>query len=105
MNNSLTKNGLTGNSGFGVVPGIHINANYAAVKGKCFVEVEENGDLTGAWKRTTVKCAKEKGWRIIKCSYCNRPAISLDHCWPYLTEATYCAHHRDWQKHLETMKP
>lgn len=97
MKNQLTKEGLTGGSGFGVesLEGIwHLNANYAATEGHVFVETKDVEYIE--WRR--VKTEDAKGHRIISCSYCKNPAISLDHSWPYLTEATYCADHRDWQK-------
>ncbi len=95
--NDFTKDGLTGTSGFGVegLPGIwHINANYAATEGNVFVEVESAGE----WERMKETDAVEQKRRVIPCTYCAKPAISLDHSWPYLTEATYCADHRDWQR-------
>ncbi len=98
MINQLTKDGLTGNSGFGVeglAPLIrHVNAPYAATRGKVFVETSDLG-----WRRMTRVAAEKAGRRIIKCSYCKRPATTVDHSWPYLIEATHCAWHRDWMRH------
>ena len=100
MKNQLTKDGLTGNSGFaveGLAPLItHISANYASTKGKVFVETRDMG-----WRRMTRVAAEKQGKPIIRCSYCKRPAISVDHCWPYLQEATYCGHHRNWTRFAE----
>jgi len=96
--NQLTKDGLTGRSGFnveGMSLAFHVSANYAATKGMVFVESEE--ECTN-WERMTRVVAEKQGKRIIRCSYCKRPAISLDHSWPYLQEATYCARHRNWQE-------
>ena len=30
---------------------------------------------------------------IICCYYCNKPAVSLDHSWPWLQDATVCKEH------------
>ena len=94
--NKFTKDGLTGNSGFrveGISDAWHVNANYAATENMVFVE---SGDM--GWKRMKEADAVEKKRRIIRCSYCTKPAISLDHCWPYLQEASYCDKHRNWQE-------
>ena len=112
--NTLTKDGLTGNSGFGVSPlFVHVAANYIAgrarptkgkAKGKgetmCFVEYHPRGpdgkpDPVPTWKRMTVKRAKKEGRHIITCSLCRRPAISLDHYWPYYSDGNYCACHQE----------
>lgn len=93
--NQFTKDGLTGRSGFnveGMSFAFHVSANYAAMKG-VFVETKDMG-----WRRMTRVAAEKQGKRIIRCSYCKRPAISLDHSWPHLQEATYCARHRNWQE-------
>lgn len=79
--------GLSGNSGFVATPDgmVHVNANYDSNK-KVFVETRD-----GYWRRESRKRANPE--KIIRCSYCKRPAVSLDHCWPYLQEATTCAVH------------
>lgn len=94
MKNTLTKDGLTGNSGFGALGMFHISANYSAGENHVFVECFEDGDPVPTWKRTTAKQAKRKKLNIIKCAHCNAPAISLDHFWPYYSEQNYCAKHR-----------
>lgn len=96
MINQLTKDGLTGNSGFGVAGLFHVNAPYAATKGLVFAD---DGDL--GWERVTRVEANKRGRPIIRCTYCKRPATTVDHCWPYLTEATHCAWHRDWMRHMK----
>lgn len=99
--NQFTKDGLTGNSGFnieGLSDIFHLSANYAATKGFVFVEVKED---RRDWERVKKSDAIKNKRHIIRCSYCTKPAISLDHSWPYLQEATYCADHRDWQKMME----
>ena len=94
MRNKLTKDGLTGNTGLGV-SGVffHISANYAAGKGKCFIE-KEHKEWGLVWQRMTLTRAKKEGRKIIPCAKCKRPAISLDHHWPYESEYNYCARHR-----------
>ena len=97
--NILTKDGLTGCSGVGVanLPGIiHISANYAAGKKRCFVVTHARRLDGPSWKRMTLARAKKEKRDILRCSYCSRPAISLDHHWPYHSEANHCAHHRNW---------
>ena len=97
--NKLTKNGLTGDSGFAVCnfPGAwHITANYAARRRGCFVV-----DKVQGWKRMTLYRARKENHDIISCSYCKYPAISLDHLYPYMNEATHCAKHRNWREIIE----
>ena len=97
--NCLSKDGLTGNSGFGVdgLSGIiHVSANYAATKDHVFVETEDMG-----WERIKRADLATDKRPVIRCSYCAAAAISLDHCWPYLQEATYCEVHRDWQRWMK----
>jgi ribosomal protein S27AE len=63
-----------------------------------FVVAEGNWDRAG-WRR--VKRGKARKADIIRCSYCGRSAVLLDHSWPYCAEATVCARHKNWQKHYE----
>lgn len=91
--NILTKDGLTENSGLNVegFGGIfHISAPYAAGDKKVFVETRDFG-----WRRMTVTRAKKENRTIIPCSYCKRPAITVDHYHPYHNEMTHCAWHRN----------
>jgi len=85
MINKLSKYGLTGDCGF-ISPNIHVNANYDC-NGMVFVETDDY------WERMPKKEAKKKGLKIIKCSYCDKPAVSLDHSWPYLQDETTCKKH------------
>jgi hypothetical protein len=90
--NELTEHGLTGNSGFavaGLPTCFHVNANHAANDGTVFVEHKDH------WRRMKAEEATAKKKRIIPCTYCAKPAISLDHSWPYLVENTYCADHKE----------
>lgn len=95
MNNEITEDGLTGTHGYVGDPPMHISANFAAGQGMVFVETDDMN-----WKRMKEADALEQKKRVIRCSYCTQPAISVDHCWPYLQEATYCDQHRDWKKHV-----
>lgn len=100
MKNKLTKYGLTGNSGFGTglkLDGIkgawHVSANYAANgENKVFV-MWNYKDGISSWKRMTIKRAKREGRKIIPCCQCDKPAVTLDHCWPYLVDRTFCSKH------------
>lgn len=98
--NILTKDGLTGSSGLNVanLSGIfHIIANYAAGAGRVFVLTRANQKVPN-WKRMTRRAAKKAKRQVIPCSYCRRPATSLDHYWPYHSEANHCAYHRNWNE-------
>jgi hypothetical protein len=86
----LTKYGLTGNSGF--VGGFHLNANYAAGEGNVFQKAQLEmypGEFVDHWERVKTEDANPD--KIIKCYNCNKPAVTLDHSWPYLQEKTLCA--------------
>ena len=87
--------GLIGNSGF-VAPGHHIHASYSC-NGMIFVK---DGDW---WKR--MKAEDITNEEIIKCTYCNTPAVRLDHCWPGITNETTCKEHLDeYKKRLKRRK-
>jgi hypothetical protein len=89
----LDKYGLTGVHGF-VGAGIHLSANYSSGDDTVFVRDEEEWDM---WERINTKDAKDRN--IITCYYCDKPAVSLDHSWPYLQEHTTCAEHwEEWKK-------
>lgn len=99
MSNELTEHGLTGRSGYlvnNIPSAIHVSANYAAMDGNVFVETGE--DNVPEWERVTLEQAIKEGKKIIKCSYCQNPAISLDHFWPYHSEMNYCAEHKQTAK-------
>lgn len=107
MKNILTKDGLTGCSGYGVEnapTAIHVLANYAAGNKRCFVVTNANRRGAPWWKRMTLDRAKNENRPIIRCSYCSRPAISLDCLWPNHSEANYCAYHRNWLKFADAGK-
>lgn len=82
--NQFGKYGLTGDSGF--IGDCHFSAPYDC-NGMVFVEHDN------WWKRMDKKEAKKKGLKIIKCEYCDKPAVSLDHHWPYMSDTTVCAKH------------
>lgn len=92
MKNRLTRNGLTGNTGLGVMGMFHISANYAAGKGKCFIQ-KSHKEWGLVWQRMTLARAKKEGRKIITCAKCKRPAISIDHHWPCENEHNYCERH------------
>lgn len=93
MKNTLTKRGLTGNSGF--IGNIHISAPYDS-NGRVFVETEDIG-----WVRVPKNTAKRHKLTVIKCYVCENPAVRLDHLWPYHTEMTACKDHLDWHHDWE----
>jgi len=78
------KYGITGNTG--IIGNIHYCSNYDC-NGKVFVAIKNH------WKRATKTTAEKKNLKIITCSYCDKPAVSLDHCYPYLQESTVCEDH------------
>jgi hypothetical protein len=85
------ENGLTGNSG--IVPGGHLGMNYSAGEGNVFVATKD------WWKRVTANEVQD-GDVIVTCYYCDKPAISIDHHYPYETEFNYCEDHKfDSEKH------
>lgn len=88
MKNTLTKRGLTGNSGF--IGNIHISAPYAAGDGRVFVGTKDH------WERVTAFDAKRYKRTIIQCYVCESPAVRLDHLWPYHSEMNACACHLRW---------
>ena len=84
----MGKYGLSGSSGM-VGGGLHIAASYDC-NGMVFVEVQDED--VGLWWKRVAKEEAEEG-KIIKCSMCDKPAVSLDHYWPYYTERCLCADH------------
>ncbi len=78
--------GLIGHSGF-VVHGIHISSNYSN-NGMIFVD--EDG--RGLWERKPLEEVIDKS-KIISCCQCERPAITLDHFYPYHIEMNLCEEH------------
>lgn len=90
--NQFGEYGLTGDSGF--IGDCHFSAPYDC-NGMVFVEDESDIEFTGvtSWERMPLEQALEEGRVIIKCFYCDIPAVSLDHSWPWLQEGTFCAKH------------
>lgn len=84
------KYGLTGNSG--LIGNCHFNAPYDC-NGMVFVKTDDG------WERVPKEQAKKENRKIITCSYCNKPAVSLDHCWPHLQKETVC------KKHFKNERP
>lgn len=99
---SLGKYGIKGSTGLGVGGFFHVSAPYDA-NGNVFVEhtykrsyvldgkklVEKND----SWKRMTLAQAKKQKKRIILCCMCDKPAVSLDHLWPYEVLYNRCKEH------------
>jgi hypothetical protein len=86
--NKLGKYGLKGNSGIGKWGAniVHINAPYDA-NGMVFVDHKDH------WKRMRLSTAKKRKKEIILCSDCKKPAVRLDHLYPYHSEMNACATH------------
>jgi len=105
-NKQIGKYGLTGNSGLGIGGFFHISMPYDS-NGKVFVVVKLKEKLSSgkfytheSWKRVDMKKAKEVD--IIRCAFCNKPAVRLDHLWPYYCETNSCEKHLDeFKKHLD----
>lgn len=83
--------GLTGKTG--IIPGLGIaNMNYSATPGKVFVR--DRGQDYG-WFRCKEEEAIQNNYHIIRCNYCQKPAVTLDHSYPYQMEYTACAEHKN----------
>jgi len=89
--------GLTGNNGLGVGGNFHVSMPYDS-NGKVFVITKLKEKLPSgkfytyeSWKRIDKKKAKEKD--IIRCTFCEKPAVRLDHLWPYHSEMNACEDH------------
>lgn len=86
---------LQGNSGFVQQPNgsvIHVNAPYGAEAGSVFVDLGDE-----RWERMDRQEAEASGAKVITCTYCGKPAVMVDHCWPYLVESTVCQRHKDME--------
>ena len=86
----MGKYGLSGNSGF-VSEDKHVAASYDS-NGMVFVEVDDGHGGTW-WRRIARKEAEDRGLSIILCSMCDKPAVSLDHHWPYDDDLNRCEKH------------
>jgi len=85
----MGKYGIKGNTGLGVGGMFHVSAPYDN-NGKVFVRVDhpEWGEV---WER--VDADKADPQRVIRCVMCDKPAVSLDHHWPYYSDMNRCADH------------
>jgi len=83
------KYGIKGNTGLGVGGMFHMSAPYDC-NGMVFVE-KEHEEWGTVWER--VDSDKAEGRKIITCFMCDKPAVSLDHLWPYHSEMCRCAEH------------
>jgi hypothetical protein len=72
---------------------IHVCTHHPA-NGKVFVDDDERG-----WKRVSAEEADPK--KVIRCSWkrCKKPAVVLDHLYPYYIGANRCGRHEDYNKH------
>lgn len=103
------KYGITGNTGLGIGGLFHINMPYDS-NGKVFVKWTYKQKLSGgkiekfdSWKRVDKNKAKEQD--IIQCSFCDKPAVRLDHLWPYYSEMNACEKHiNKFKKYLNKKK-
>jgi hypothetical protein len=101
----IGKYGLVGNSGLGVGGFLHVSMPYDS-NGKVFIKhtykhkfPDGNIEKIDSWKRIDINKAKEKD--IIKCFVCKKPAVRLDHLWPYYWEMNACEEHlEEFKKHL-----
>ncbi len=86
-----TGKGLKGNSG--VFPGGHISMNYSN-NGMVFIESKINveGNLLDSWDRIPIENLTPEH-KIIKCYRCEKPAITLDHYYPFMNDRTFCEDH------------
>ena len=99
---SLGKYGIKGSTGLGVGGFFHVSAPYDS-NGLVFVEhtykryyVEDGKkqvEKNDSWKRMSLANAKKQKKRIILCSICDKPAVSLDHLWPYEVLYNRCKEH------------
>ena len=89
MSDDMGKYGIKGNTGLGVGGMFHVSAPYDS-NGKVFVRVDhpEWGEV---WER--VDADKADPQRVIRCVMCDKPAVSLDHHWPYYSDMNRCADH------------
>jgi hypothetical protein len=101
-NKQIGKYGITGNSGLGVGGFVHVCMPYDS-NGEVFVKADYREKLPNGkvarfewWKRVPKNKAKEEN--IIRCNFCNKPAVRLDHLWPSYDEMNAC------EKHLEKYK-
>jgi len=83
--NKLGKFGIKGNTGLGVAGAFHLSAPYDS-NGQVFVDCRDRG-----WER--VDADKANPDAIIRCCMCDKPAVSLDHLYPYHSEMNRCARH------------
>jgi hypothetical protein len=94
---NMGEHGLTGNSGF-LPGGHHINAPYDS-NGKFFVQIFDMtyDNIEYRWERMSPEEVQEKRLykNVIKCHYCDKPAVRLDHSWPYLVGMTTCEEHKN----------
>ena len=57
-----------------------------------------SGKGSPSWRSVKLATAVRHSWcqRILRCAHCMRPAVRIDHHWPYMSGANAC------EKHLKT---
>ena len=54
-----------------------------------FVQVDDNNEID--WEEVPLNHAEEE--KIIRCSKCEKPAVSMDHYWPFYSDNCLCPDH------------
>lgn len=77
---------------------IRVCSHYQADHDMVFIEYFPKGcGGIPSWRRVSMNTVDARGWekRVIRCSYCDRPTMLLDHHWPMMTGANRCGMHKD----------
>lgn len=67
---------------------IHISRPFVAKPGEVFVV---SGTTGQDWQLCPE--SEAEGGRVIVCTHCDKPAVQLDHFWPYYSEHNLCTFH------------
>jgi len=67
---------------------LHVSRPFVAKPGEVFV-------VSGIQEESWQLCpeSEAEGKRVIVCTHCDKPAIQLDHFWPYYSDHNLCAFH------------
>ena len=68
---------------------VHLSDHHQAGDGYYFADI----DNRGKWFRVSKKALMPVGFKAISCSKCDKPAIQLDHFYPYECENNLCEDH------------
>lgn len=66
---------------------IHINSPNEAGEG---LHIFANGE---DWYRAPIGSKPQKGYEILKCTYCSKPVVQVDQYYPYKNERNQCEDH------------